>query len=228
MGDRARAYLRRAGTKIENHYRGVVKGLSLETRLSLTGPERVAQSEQLLDEIFASHFRNVKGASALSRMLYADTKVWLPENLLLKGDKMTMATAVELRVPFLDHEFVEHVVGLPAESKVRGWQTKLVLREALRDLIPAEILTRRKMGFPVPVGSWLKNEFSSVVDEFVSSPRALNRSLFNSDCVRELVNSRTPQGTRLWLLINLEIWQRIFLDGEEIESIVGSRHKAAA
>ena len=122
VGDRARAYLRRAGTKIENHYRGVVKGLSLETRLSLTGPERVAQSEQLLDEIFAAHFRNVKGASALSRMLYADTKVWLPENLLLKGDKMTMATAVELRVPFLDHKLLEYLATIPDDLKVRGYQ----------------------------------------------------------------------------------------------------------
>jgi len=170
---------------------------------------------------------NESSGSIVDRMTHTDLQTYLVE-LLMKQDQMSMAASVESRVPFLDHEFVEHVVGLPAESKVRGWQTKLVLREALRDLIPAEILTRRKMGFPVPVGSWLKNEFSSVVDEFVSSPRALNRSLFNSDCVRELVNAQTPQGTRLWLLINLEIWQRIFLDGEEIESIVGSRHKAAA
>src|SRR5207244_8957006 len=113
LGDRTRAYLRRAGTSIETHYRGVVKGLSLETRLALAGPERVGKSEARLDEIFAAYFARVRNTSALNRMLYADMKVWLPENLLLKGDKMTMATAVELRVPFLDHKLLEYVTSLP-------------------------------------------------------------------------------------------------------------------
>jgi len=164
-------------------------------------------------------------------MTHTDLQTYLVE-LLMKQDQMSMAASVESRVPFLDHNLVEYVVSLPAESKVRGWQTKLILREALRDLIPAQIRTRRKMGFPVPVGSWLKNGFRSIVDEFVTSPRAAGRTLFDPDFVRRMAEEhrmgRAPHGTRLWLLINLEIWQRIFLDGEDAESIMSSFQRRQA
>src|SRR6266571_6433348 len=89
------------------------------------------------------------------RMSQADLQTYLVE-LLMKQDQMSMAASVESRVPFLDHELVEHVAALPGRLKLRGWQTKAVLRAALRDLVPREILTRRKMGFPVPVGRWLR------------------------------------------------------------------------
>jgi asparagine synthase (glutamine-hydrolysing) len=166
---------------------------------------------------------NAGSGGILDRMTRTDLQTYLVE-LLMKQDQMSMAASVESRVPFLDHKFVEYVVSLPAESKLRAWQTKLVLREALRDVIPPAILTRRKMGFPVPVGSWLKNEFASMVNEFVTSPRASARTLFQPEFVQRMAmehrTGRAPHGTRLWLLMNLEIWQRIFLDGEDIESIM--------
>lgn len=86
-------------------------------------------------------------------MLYADMKVWLPENLLLKGDKMTMATAVELRVPFLDHKLLEHVTSLPDSMKVRGNQGKWILRRVMGNVLPPSILHRTKKGFPNPTAS---------------------------------------------------------------------------
>src|SRR2546426_11336537 len=91
----------------------------------------------------------------LHRLLYTDIKTYLVE-LLMKQDQMSMAASVESRVPFLDHVFVEHGAAIPAGFKLRGWETKAVLREALRDLVPRPILTRRKMGFPVPLGRWLR------------------------------------------------------------------------
>jgi len=139
---------------------------------------------------------------------------------------MSMAASVESRVPFLDHEFVEHVVALPGHLKLRGWRTKAVLREALRDRVPRPILTRRKMGFPVPVGRWLQGRFWPVVDELVLGPRALERKLFAPAALRRIAEEhRTASGAhgdRLWLLANLEIWQRIFLDGDDLAG-VGSR-----
>jgi len=174
---------------------------------------------------------NENSGGSLDRMTATDLQTYLVE-LLMKQDQMSMAASVESRVPFLDHTLVEHVVGLPATSKVRGWQTKVVLREALRGLIPNEILTRRKMGFPVPVGTWLRNDFASLVDDFVTGPRAMRRALFDPAFVRAMAEEhragRMPHGTRLWLLINLEIWQRIFIDGEPIESIMRSQLRAAA
>jgi len=129
-----------------------------------------------------------------------------------------MAASVESRVPFLDHPFVEHVSAMPGRLKLRGWRTKAVLRAALRDVVPREILARRKMGFPVPVGRWLRGPCWPVVEELVLGPRALGRGLFEPGALRRLADAHrrgaAEHGDRLWLLINLELWQRIFLDGE--------------
>jgi asparagine synthase (glutamine-hydrolysing) len=159
----------------------------------------------------------------LDRMTHTDLQSYLVE-LLMKQDQMSMAASVESRVPFLDHELVEYVMGLPADSKLRGWQTKFILRDALRDVVPAKILTRRKMGFPVPIGAWLRGSFSAAADEFVTGPRAAERMLFEPRFVHQLAeehrSGRGEHSTRLWLLMNLEIWQRIFLDGEDADSIM--------
>jgi len=115
------------------------------------------------------------------------------------------------------------VVALPGHLKLRGWRTKAVLRAALRNLVPREILTRRKMGFPVPVGRWLRGPFWSIVEEFVLGPRALGRGLFKPPVLQRLAEEHrrgtAEHGDRLWLLANLEIWQRIFLDGEDMVGI---------
>ncbi len=160
---------------------------------------------------------------ALERMSQADIQTYLVE-LLMKQDQMSMAASVESRVPFLDHEFVEHVAAIPGRFKLSGWQTKTVLRAALRDLVPEAILTRRKMGFPVPVGRWFRGPFWPVIEEFVLGPRALGRGLFESAVLRRLAEEHRrgegEHGDRLWLLVNLEIWQRVFLDGEDVAAVM--------
>jgi asparagine synthase (glutamine-hydrolysing) len=154
----------------------------------------------------------------LDRMGRSDLQTYLVE-LLMKQDQMSMAASVESRVPFLDHALVEHVAAMPARFKVSGWRTKLVLREAVRDLVPRAILARRKMGFPVPVGSWLRGRFRPLVEEFVLSPRAVRRGFFHPAALQRLAAEhragQRDHGDRLWLLLNLELWQRIFLDGED-------------
>jgi len=141
----------------------------------------------------------------------------------MKQDQMSMAASIESRVPFLDHPLVEFAARLPQRLKLRGWTTKVVLRRAMRGLLPPEILSRRKMGFPVPVGAWLRNEYRPLVDEFVVGPRALARGLFSADAVRSMAAAHASasenHSQRLWTLINLEIWQRIFLDGESVDAI---------
>jgi asparagine synthase (glutamine-hydrolysing) len=137
----------------------------------------------------------------------------------MKQDQMSMAASIESRVPFLDHEFVEHAATLPGRLKVRGYRTKAVLREALKDLVPRPILTRRKMGFPVPFGRWLRGDFQSVARDTLLGSRSLRRSLFDPSSLKRLVaehlDGTADHGDRLWLLLNLEIWQRIFVDGED-------------
>jgi asparagine synthase (glutamine-hydrolysing) len=161
----------------------------------------------------------------LSRMSHADLETYLVE-LLMKQDQMSMAASIESRVPFLDHEFVERIVTIPAGFKLRGWRTKAVLRAALRDLVPPEILTRRKMGFPVPVGRWLRGAFWPVVDELVTGARARGRGLFEPTTLRRIAEEHrsgaAEHGDRLWLLANLEIWQRIFIDGEDPAAVTNT------
>jgi asparagine synthase (glutamine-hydrolysing) len=153
----------------------------------------------------------------LDRMSRADLQTYLHE-LLMKQDQMSMAASIESRVPFLDDEIVEHVAALPARFKLRGWKTKAVLREAVKDVIAPAVLTRKKMGFPVPMGRWLRGEFWPIVEEFVLSPRVRHRGYLDPFAVRRLAaehrSGAAEHADRLWLLVNLEIWQRIFLDGE--------------
>jgi asparagine synthase (glutamine-hydrolysing) len=153
----------------------------------------------------------------LERMSHADIHTYLVE-LLMKQDQMSMAASVESRVPFLDTPFVEYAATIPGRYKLRGWKTKAVLREAVKDVLPPEILGRRKMGFPVPMGRWLAGDYTQLLDDLVLGGRALERGLFDADCLRQLVsehrNGERDHANHLWSLINLEIWQRVFIDGE--------------
>lgn len=163
--------------------------------------------------------------SLLNRLLYADTRTYLHE-LLMKQDQMSMAASIESRVPFLDHPLVEFAAALPIRMKLRGMTTKHILREAMRGLLPPEILSRKKMGFPVPVGAWLAGPFRHVLDEFVLSPRAAHRALFDMNAVSRMADEHlrgvARHDQRLWALVNLEIWQRIFLDGEPVDAIAAT------
>jgi asparagine synthase (glutamine-hydrolysing) len=158
----------------------------------------------------------------LERMSYADVSTHLVE-LLMKQDQMSMAASLESRVPYLDHLLVEHVMQIPGDQRMRRWQTKVILREALRNLVPAAVMNRSKMGFPVPFGNWVRGAFRTMLGEYVLSPRALERRLFHPETVRRIVDEHLSgiraHADRLWLLVNLEMWQRIAVDGEMPQSL---------
>jgi asparagine synthase (glutamine-hydrolysing) len=155
--------------------------------------------------------------SLLDRLLYADIKTYLHE-LLMKQDQMSMAASIESRVPFLDHKLVEFTSSLPERLKLRGRTTKYVLRESMKGVLPGAILERSKMGFPVPIGKWFRGAYSSVLDEYVLGSRVRERGIFNADFTRALVEQHrrgeANHSERLWSLINLEMWFRRFIDGE--------------
>jgi asparagine synthase (glutamine-hydrolysing) len=184
-----------------------------ETRERIGQNDPYAEVRNLLEQTDAE--------SLLDRLLYADIKTYLHE-LLMKQDQMSMATSLESRVPFLDHKLVEFTASLPERLKLRGWTTKYVLRKSMKHLLPEAILTRPKMGFPVPIGAWFRGPYSSVIDEYVLSDRALSRGIFAPDFVRELVRRHQSGGEnhdeRLWALVNFEMWQRRFFDGAGSES----------
>ena len=162
--------------------------------------------------------QQTNATSLLDQLLYADIKTYLHE-LLMKQDQMSMAASVESRVPFLDHKLVEFTCRLPERLKLRGWTTKYILRKSMEKILPREILSRRKMGFPVPIGAWFRGEYSSVLEEYTLSERAMARGLFEPNFVRSLVRRHQTGGEdhseRLWALVNFEIWMRQFFDGED-------------
>jgi asparagine synthase (glutamine-hydrolysing) len=157
----------------------------------------------------------VRDRPLVSQLLYADVNTYLHE-LLMKQDQMSMAASIESRVPFLDHPLAEWIATLPQSMKLRGTTTKWILRAAMRNRLPAAILDRPKMGFPVPIGTWLRGAWRPLLDEYLLGERALDRGLFEPQAVRTLVAEHLAgynHSERLWALLTFEIWARITLDG---------------
>ena len=162
------------------------------------------------------HIDQSDARQLLDQLLAADLKTYLHE-LLMKQDQMSMAASIESRVPFLDHKLVEFVSALPVSMKLRGLTTKYILRRSMQSRLPKEILSRKKMGFPVPLGAWLRGPFRHVLDEYVLGARACKRGIFDPEFVQSLVARHLAgedHAERLWMLINFEMWQRTFIDGE--------------
>jgi asparagine synthase (glutamine-hydrolysing) len=158
----------------------------------------------------------------LDRLLYVDTKTYLHE-LLMKQDQMSMAASIESRVPFLDHHLVEFAAALPSRMKLRGLTTKWILREAVKTLLPREILTRPKMGFPVPFALWLRGRGADLARDVLLDTRARQRGLTDPAAVASLIDAhasgQSNGGDALWSLINLELWYRTFIDGEGVQTL---------
>jgi len=186
---------------------------SREERESLFAPEFLAQVDPSHPaRVFESYFEKVRDRSPLKRMLYADLKVWLPDNLLLRGDLMTMAASIEERVPFLDHRFVEMAARLPTRLLTRGFQTKALLKHALRPYVPKEVLYRRKVGFALPIGDWFRKSLKPLIADLVLAPEAKARGYFNvanmERFVREHFDGVRDRQKQLWALLNFELWCR--------------------
>jgi asparagine synthase (glutamine-hydrolysing) len=151
-------------------------------------------------------------SSALRRILYFDQTSWLPDNLLERGDRMTMAASIESRVPFLDHELAAFVSTLPDDHRIRGLRTKWILREAGKQLIPERILRRPKVGFRVPVNQWFRGEMRDYLLDHLQGGASVTRAYYDGrvldHMLAEHLNGRQNHEKLLWALLNLEIWQR--------------------
>ncbi len=150
----------------------------------------------------------------LDQMLYMDTKTWLPDDLLIKADKMTMANSLELRVPLLDHQILEFAASLPTSFKLNKMKTKHVLKKALSKRLPREILNRKKAGFPVPYATWLGTELRGAVAEILLDESALARGYFKKQTIENMIRAWPAQNytKELFSLVTLELWHRAFLD----------------
>jgi len=153
----------------------------------------------------------------LHRLLYTDIKTYLVE-LLMKQDQMSMAASIESRVPFLDHVLVEFTASIPAELSIQGLAGKFILKSAVEDLLPHDIIYRKKMGFPTPWAYWLAGPQLDDLQHMLLEARTLDRNLFRPEAVKRIFAEHRAQsrdhGNRIWRLLNLETWMRVFMDGE--------------
>jgi asparagine synthase (glutamine-hydrolysing) len=165
---------------------------------------------------FRTHFDRVRGQDHLRRILYVDLKTWLPNDILVKMDRMAMANSLEVRSPLLDHHVIDFAAGLPSEMKYHGRTSKYLLKRFAERRVPPSVIHRPKMGFSIPLASWLRGELRPMAEDLLLSERALGRSYFQAETIRGMW-TRHQEGRRnhahhLWALMVLELWHRLFVD----------------
>ncbi|MCL6601132.1 MAG: asparagine synthase C-terminal domain-containing protein, partial [Alicyclobacillus macrosporangiidus] len=152
----------------------------------------------------------IRTPDVLTQMMVFDFCTWLPENTLIKSDKVSMAHSIELRVPFLDRRVVEYAWSLPVDDKVHGRTGKWIVRRALSGIVPPFVLRRQKAGFPVPLTAWMFGEWKEFAWDTLLNPRSVTRQYYRGDAIARLFNIEPAQRRRaarlLWAMITLELW----------------------
>ena len=214
--EKLRKYADLASRSFEERYQGASTYDRTKKR-GLYSPEflRTGAAAQTRASAYIQRlFQRSRGWDCLSRMLYFDTKTWLVDDLLIKADRMSMASSIELRVPFLDHRVVECAAAIPSKYKIRGAETKRVLRRAIHGRLPASVLNRRKVGFPTPLSIMFRGELFDYAHDLLLSERARARGYFSPERVRNLLYDhrarRASNERQIWQLVVLEEWHRQF------------------
>ena len=210
----AKGFVASADMDPDARYRSYLQVLSQATASDLLMGQHSASPDAL-----ANAFAAAGNEDELNRMFAVDAQTQLPDDLLMLTDKMSMAVSLECRVPLLDHELVEFAASMPADVKTRNGELKHVLKAALADLLPQDILHRKKRGFGTPMGAWLKRELAPVLRGLLAPSVLRQRGLFDPAVVSRLIadheNNRIDGTDALLSLMNLEIWSRLYLDGRD-------------
>jgi len=150
-------------------------------------------------------------------MLYTDFVTRLPEHSLVLTDRMSMAHGLEARSPFLDHELVEFLAKVPAKLKVQNNQPKYLMRKLAANYLPAPILHREKQGFMLPIAYWFRTDLFPVVSQTLENSHFVKAGWFKKESIQRLLNehrnNRYDHHVRLWMLLNLELWQQLYIEG---------------
>lgn len=172
-------------------------------------------------ELYRDHFERSGTDDPLSRMLYADTRFYLPADMLTKVDRMSMANALEARGPFLDHELMELAARIPSSIKFKKRRKKYILKQALGPLLPREILDRRKAGFNVPVNAWLHGALGTRAREILAPDRLSASGVFRPEAVRQLLDDhsarRHDHSFAIWGLLCFQLWYERFIAAAEVQ-----------
>ncbi len=183
------------------------------------------------ESVFETIFTEPQSSARIDRLLYLDGKTYLPGDILVKVDRMSMANSIETRAPFLDHHLIEFAQTIPGSLKLRRarsrWEAKHILKRAVTGLIPDEIIYRPKQGFDVPIKYWLNHELGEMLIDLLTSARAKQRGYFNQKTVAGLLQEHRrglrDNARHLWALLMFEIWHRAFIDREPAPKFPGAK-----
>jgi len=169
-----------------------------------------------VNRLFQELANQVTTGEAVDKLLYIDSRTYLPGDILTKVDRMSMAVSLEARAPLLDHKLIDFVTSIPASLKLSGMETKYLFKQAVKDIVPSEILNRPKQGFGVPIQEWINLQLKSRIRDTLSDTRTQQRGYINSDFLNVLLDEhergRRDHSMRLWALLMFELWHRQFLD----------------
>ena len=212
-----------------------IDNISIFTKLN----RRLLYSEGLLERLqhgesaatmYRDYASSVTTGEPVDPLLYLDSKTYLPGDILTKVDRMSMAVSLEARVPLLDHELIEFVTRMPASLKMRGGESKYIFKQAIKGLIPDEILTRPKQGFGVPIGAWINDQLRERMHDTLRDSLTRERGYFRSGYIDVLLaeheRGRRDHSQALWTILIFELWCRAFIDNS-VRSVPATTHEAA-
>jgi asparagine synthase (glutamine-hydrolysing) len=221
---RVREFAESAWQNEEDMYINWVGYFSEAEKRDMYVPEFAAQvSGRDSGDFLRQFFRRGAQLDPMSRLGYVDAASFLCGNCLEYADRMSMANSLEVRAPFTDYKLLEFALRVPERMKVRGTETKWITRQAMKDLLPPEVLNKKKMGFNPPLPQWINGELRPVIQKFLSPENLERRGMFRPQAVQQLVRdhqeNRRDNSLKIWALLMVEVWQRMYIDNEPEESV---------
>ena len=221
---RVREFAESAWQNEEDMYINWVGYFSEAEKREMYAPEFASQvSGRDSGDFLRQFFRRGAQLDPMSRLGYVDAASFLCGNCLEYADRMSMANSLEVRAPFTDYKLLEFALRVPERMKVRGTETKWITRQAMGDLLPREVLNKKKMGFNPPLPQWINGELRPVIQKFLSPENLQRRGIFRPEAVQKLVRdhqeNRRDNALKIWALLMVEVWQRMYIDNESEESV---------
>jgi asparagine synthase (glutamine-hydrolysing) len=180
-------------------------------------------SEYRSSEKILEYFNADNASDVVDKMLYTDLMTRMPDHLLTIGDRMTMAHSLESRAPLIDHRVVEFAASIPANMKLRGNQTKHMLRKVASRYLPDQVVKLEKQGFRFPLGVWFRADLKAFLRSLFRQSRFVELGIFEQSYIDTLldehIGGKVDHNYRIWILLNLEIWYRLYFEGETVDSM---------
>lgn len=200
-----------------------ITGLFNDNEIDKLCTDKIKQTTSSVVQLQKEFFSN-KNNKLLNRILHMEMKTLLPENMLMKSDRMTMANAIEARVPLLDHRITELAFKMPPHLKLNGWKEKYILKQSMMNKLPHKITHRKKQRFYVPIDKWMKEDLKNVVENLLSKETIQTQGYFNYAAIEKMLEKYNTAplfyARQLWTLLNFQIWHTIYIDETDYKKIL--------